>query len=121
VEGLAEAVRSARVPRASAGVSGAKTLDGFLMPETYYFDKQPNGPRAGGADARRSSTRSGPSSFAEVPGAEKYDKLAVVTMASMVEEEARLEDERPLVAAVLRNRLTGGHAAADGLHAAISR
>ncbi len=105
VEGLAEAVVAPEYI-ARAG-SGAKTLDGFLMPETYYFDKQPTGREL----VERMLTqfeKTWAKLIAEVPGSEKYDKLAVVTMASMVEEEARLEDERPLVAAVLRNRLTEG-------------
>lgn len=105
VKGLAEAIRAPEY-LAKLGVN-VSTLDGFLLPETYYFDKQPNG-RELVERMLAQFDKVWAKLVAEVPGAEKYDKLAVVTMASMVEEEARLEDERSLVAAVLRNRLQEG-------------
>lgn len=105
VDGLAEAVQAPEYLERVG--SGAKTLDGFLMPETYYFDKQPSG-RELVERMLAQFEKTWAKLIAEVPGSEKYDKLSVVTMASMVEEEAKLEEERPLVAAVLRNRLTEG-------------
>jgi len=84
-----------------------KSLEGFLLPETYYFDKAPTGREL--VERLFSHFEKGWAQLvAEVPGAERYDKLAVVTIASLVEEEARVEDERPLVAAVMRNRLEEG-------------
>jgi UPF0755 protein len=43
-----------------------------------------------------------------IPGAERYDKLSIVTVASLIEEEAKISEERPLVAAVLYNRIEKG-------------
>lgn len=105
IEGIAEAAAAPElIQRLGLNV---KSLEGFLLPETYYFDERPTAQelveRMFGQFEKTWSQL-----VAEVPGAERYDKLAVVTIASLVEEEARVEEERPLVAAVLRNRLTEG-------------
>ena len=105
IDGLAEAVQDPAF-LARTG-TGAKTLDGFLMPETYYFDEKPTGKELVERMLGQFE-KTWAKLVAEVPGSDRYDKLAVVTMASMVEEEAKVEAERPLVAAVLRNRLTEG-------------
>lgn len=85
----------------------APNLEGFLMPETYFFEKKP-----GMRQAIERMLEQFEKSYAELvqatPGAEKFDKMGVVTVASLVEEEAKLDDERPLVAAVLYNRIDEG-------------
>lgn len=82
----------------------ANSLEGFLMPDTYFFDETPT--------ARALVTRMAGQFqkvygelMAAIPGAAQYDKRRVVTVASLVEEEARVARERPLVAAVVYNRL----------------
>lgn len=105
VPGLAEAIQAPEA-LARTGVK-AKSLDGFLFPETYYFDKQPTGAEL--VDRMLTQfDKTWAKLVAEVPGAEKYDKLAVVTIASLIEEEAKVDEDRPLIAAVLRNRLQEG-------------
>ena len=82
----------------------AESLEGFLMPNTYFFDEQP---------AEQEMVERMVAQFekeydrlvAEIPGAEEYDKLSVVTVASLVEEESRVDGERAKVAAVVYNRL----------------
>jgi len=82
----------------------ANSLEGYLYPETYYFEP--------GTGARKVVERM-VKEFESVMG-QKYqsriDKLGltlhkVVTIASLVEKETALEQERPLIAAVFYNRL----------------
>jgi UPF0755 protein len=44
----------------------------------------------------------------EHPAARERSKLEIVTVASLVEEEARVDEERAIVAAVIYNRLSKG-------------
>ncbi len=85
----------------------AKTLEGFLMPETYFFDKEPS---ARELVARMVGHFQDVYSelVATIPGAGQYDKRVLVTVASLIEEEAKVAEERPLVAAVVYNRLDEG-------------
>ena len=83
------------------------SFEGFLRPDTYYF--------AAGVPARtvlramagtfRASWD--PAWDAEAT-AQQLDRFMVVTLASVVEGEARVDSDRPLIAAVYRNRLRLG-------------
>jgi len=82
----------------------AETLEGYLMPDTYFFNTEPTAEdlveRMVSQFERvynRIATR--------YPGAEEFDRHTIMTVASLVEREARIEAERPLVAAVVYNRL----------------
>ena len=81
-----------------------ETLEGFLMPNTYYFSEKPGEREAVErmvAQFEQEFDRLLPDSRQPLA----YDKLAVVTIASLVEEEARVDEERAEVAAVIYNRL----------------
>jgi len=82
----------------------ANSLEGFLLPNTYYFTKKPTErevvERMLGEFEKQYATLT-----AESPPPQGYDKLALVTIASLVEEEARVPEERPSIAAVIFNRL----------------
>jgi UPF0755 protein len=83
------------------------SLEGFLFPDTYLV------PRNGTAkelitlqlenfkkhwdDTRKSQAAQ-----------RKLNPLQIVTLASMIEREARFQDDRPLVASVIYNRLAAG-------------
>src|SRR2546429_5908809 len=83
------------------------SLEGFLFPDTYLV------PRNGTAkdliklqldnfkrlwdDTRKSETAQ-----------RKLSPLQIVTIASMIEREARYQDDRPLAASVIYNRLSAG-------------
>jgi UPF0755 protein len=80
------------------------TLEGFLMPSTYYFEHKPS-EREVVERMVAEFEKQYASLAAQTPPPAGRDKLAVVTIASLVEEEARVPEERPSVAAVIVNRL----------------
>jgi UPF0755 protein len=85
----------------------AEDLEGYLFPDTYSF---PRGVTAEGVVAAMIGR------FREITGAEyKADAAAVgldlreaVTLASMIERETSVPDERPRISRVFHNRLDGG-------------
>jgi cell division protein YceG involved in septum cleavage len=100
-------IRSRFLDPTRYGGADARNLEGFLFPDT--FELRRGAPvadlvqlqledfkgRIAGVDMR----------YARSKNLTTYD---VLTIASMVEEEAQLESERPLVAAVIYNRLREG-------------
>ena len=108
-------------PSASAGAlnpfrydapKGTRSLEGFLFPATYELNV--------GAPARDLVERQLAAfreNFARVDLARAQRKnltgYDVLIIASMVEREAQLAKERPLIAAVIYNRLKRRHAARD--------
>ena len=85
------------------------SLEGFLFPDTYLI------PRNGTAKQlitlqldqfgkRWNDTRKGQASQ------RKLNALQIVTIASMIEREALFDEDRPLVASVIYNRLSAGWA-----------
>jgi UPF0755 protein len=104
---LAASVRSPYLKPARYGGAGARDLEGFLFPDTFELRRGAPASdlvrlqledferRIAGVDMR----------YARSKNLTTYD---VLTIASMVEEEAQLESERPLIAAVVYNRLRDG-------------
>jgi hypothetical protein len=92
---------------AKYGGAQAQDLEGFLFPDTFELEK-----RAGVEtlvqlqleDFKR-RIKGVDMGYARSKNLTIYD---VVTIASLVEEEAQLESERPLIAAVIYNRLREG-------------
>jgi UPF0755 protein len=76
----------------------AKSLEGYLFPETYRFARGVKATQIVTAMVRRFRV------VAEQLGL-KEDVHLVVTLASLVERETAVDEERPLVASVLTNRL----------------
>ena len=83
------------------------TLEGFLFPDTYLVPRnatakdlitqQLDNFKKHWDDTRKSQAAQ-----------RKLNALQIVTIASMIEREARFQDDRPLVASVIYNRLANG-------------
>ncbi len=101
-QGFVEAAHDPALIRA-LGIE-ADSLEGFLMPNTYFFDAEP-APRALVERMADQFQKEYKKLAAEVPGGEKLNKMRIVTIASLVEEETKVDDERPLVARVIYNRI----------------
>ncbi len=92
---------------AALGVPG-ESLEGFLFPDTWELERG----AAPEAVARRMVSRADAvwaELAAEGSGAEGgLDRYGVITLASMIEREAALAEERPRIARVFLNRLREG-------------
>ncbi len=84
----------------------AESLEGFLMPNTYFFDETPE-PRALVERMVDQFEKEFAALIKAHPGAAHLDKAYLVTIASIIERETRVDEERPLVARVIYNRIEG--------------
>jgi UPF0755 protein len=92
-----------RPPQLSADAS----LEGFLFPETYRIPKKDTADEVIQRllDEFTDRTASLPWGDAKALGLTPYE---VVTVASMIEKEAAVQMDRPLISGVIANRLTDG-------------
>jgi len=77
---------------------GAKSLEGYLFPDTYHFPRKFGPPQICAVMVRRFRAIAGQIGLQE-------NVHRVVTLASLVERETAVDAERPLVAGVFENRL----------------
>lgn len=83
--------------------------EGYLAPDTYLFAEGMGAAEAAGHLVRTQLERLAEiRSRPEPASARPLDPHQLLTLASIVEAEARLDAERPLIAAVYRNRLQRG-------------
>lgn len=80
---------------------GAKSLEGYLFPDTYRFPPTATAVQMVTAMVKRFRVAAGQLGL-------KENVREVVTMASLVERETAVDAERPLVASVFENRLAKG-------------
>lgn len=80
------------------------TAEGFLFPDTYNFEKSMSCEEMIEAMARR-FRRKVPGDLVEEGRKAGYSLLQIVTIASIIEKETGVEEEKPLVSSVIRNRL----------------
>jgi UPF0755 protein len=83
------------------------SLEGFLFPDTYLVPRNATAKQLVTLQLQEfdhiwNSTRRAQAAQ------RKMNALQIVTMASMIEREARFDNDRPLVASVLYNRLSNG-------------
>lgn len=83
------------------------TLEGYLFPDTYAFPAGTTASQAVREMVRGFERRWKPEWDTVLP-ALKINRNELVTMASLVEKEARVPEERPVIAAVYYNRLRRG-------------
>jgi UPF0755 protein len=88
------------------GVPGS-SFEGFLRPDTYLFSRGVSAPAVLREMAGTFQTQWNADWDLAAAGL-GLDRLAVVTLASIVEGEARADSDRALVAAVFRNRMQRG-------------
>ena len=81
----------------------AKSLEGYLFPETYQFTRTQTLEEMAAAMVRQ--FRQVAQQIGLAPGVANVDVNRVVTMASIVEKETAAPEERPRVASVYYNRL----------------
>jgi len=77
---------------------GAKSLEGYLFPDTYRFARKATSAQIAAAMVRRFRAVAGQLGL-------KENVHRVVTIASLVERETAVDSERPMVASVFENRL----------------
>jgi UPF0755 protein len=89
------------------GAKDPKTLEGFLFPATYQLDPGANVDQlvSEQLQAFRQNIAGVDMSYAKSKNLTVYD---VLTIASMIDKEVQIPSERPLVAAVIYNRLHRG-------------
>jgi uncharacterized YceG family protein len=105
-----KATASAAALRRARGLGlprGARNLEGFLFPATYEMiaGASANDLVKRQLDAYEENAAEVPMATAKKRNLTRYDVLII---ASMVEREAQLARERPLIAAVIHNRLREG-------------
>jgi UPF0755 protein len=91
-------------PQTIPGFGREKALEGFLFPDTYDFDRMSTSAQLVNEQLQEfdANWRTLNLSHARSKNLTPYD---VLTIASMIEGEAQVPSERPLVAAVIYNRL----------------
>jgi UPF0755 protein len=80
---------------------GAASLEGYLFPDTYHFARKFGPAQICAAMVKRFRAVAGQIGLVGLKG----NMHRVVTMASLVERETAVDEERPLVAGVFENRL----------------
>jgi cell division protein YceG involved in septum cleavage len=104
---LKASLHSRYLDPARYGGNGAKNLEGFLFPDTFELER--HAPASDLVQLQledfKRRIKGIDMSYARSKNLTVYD---VVTIASMVEREVQLPRERPLVAAVIYNRLREG-------------
>ncbi|MFW5775339.1 MAG: endolytic transglycosylase MltG [Chitinivibrionales bacterium] len=84
----------------------ASSLEGYLFPDTYRFD-----PKTSAEEVIRRMVGHAKKAFNNLPAtpmSKKYSLHELLTLASIVEKEAVLAQERPHIAGVFHNRLRLG-------------
>jgi UPF0755 protein len=94
----------AAVPAVSALASPPPRLEGYLFPETYEVPQKVAGAQAASLMVQMFNQRVG--SILRTPPDSKLTPAQVVTLASIVEREAKQAPERPMIASVYLNRLS---------------
>jgi UPF0755 protein len=84
----------------------ATSLEGFLFPNTYNFTRTQSMHDMAAEMVKEFRLRAYELDLIELGQIKKEDIPAIVTLASIIEKETSVQDERPEVAGVYSNRLT---------------
>ena len=101
-------VRAAQEPaKVAAWDPDARNLEGYLFPDTYTFTRQTDAPAMVAAMVERFG-RAFDDDLRAAAVARRMSVREVVTLASLIEKETAVADERPIVSGVYHNRLARG-------------
>jgi len=90
-----------------SGLAPGASLEGFLFPDTYLM--RPSASAATILDKLLADFQSRlPADYSQRVAAHGLNLYQAITMASLIEREAVVDDERPVIASVLYNRLAAG-------------
>ncbi|MDQ3646318.1 MAG: endolytic transglycosylase MltG [Actinomycetota bacterium] len=92
----------------SLAPEGTQTLEGLLFPSTYQLIKSDTARKVAERLVRHMEKEAGSLDFAAKMDALGYTPYEGMIVASMIEGEARIDEERPMVARVIYNRLIQG-------------
>jgi UPF0755 protein len=106
-ESLEAAVRDTELVKRAASTTG--TLEGYLFPETYVFSAGASALQIVRSMLVQFERRWKPEWDARLDSL-KMTRHQIITLASIIEKEARLAEERPVISAVYHNRLRIGMA-----------
>lgn len=102
-----EAVVGQRTNTVLAGLPATTPLEGFLFPDTYFFRPTATAPQIVDALLAQFEQRVG-QTLKQAAADRKVTIYEIVTLASVVEREARDRTESPTIAGVYNNRLRIG-------------
>ena len=104
----AEFLETARSPAVASQLEiPGSTLEGFVFPDTYILVKDMSSVEILGVMVRRFRRKFTPE-MEEKAQESGFTLKEIVTIASIIEKETGMEAEKPLVSAVIRNRLSTG-------------
>lgn len=110
---LAEATKPSQAVREKysflKGLPAGATLEGFLFPDTYRFAPDVTASEIIDTMLGTFGKRFSPE-LREGKMSSKYSLFEIVTLASIVEEEGRLEEDRKIIADIFWKRLASGQA-----------
>jgi UPF0755 protein len=86
----------------------ADSLEGYLAPDTYYYSREVDIEKLVEKVAQRTLTFFSREDIAKKMGGLHLSIHDTLTLASMIEREAKKRDEKPLISAVFHNRLKKG-------------
>ncbi|MCX8110663.1 MAG: endolytic transglycosylase MltG [Syntrophorhabdaceae bacterium] len=86
----------------------AETIEGYLCPETYFYSREIEPERFIGKIAKKTLAIFEAEDIKNRMTDMGLDVHKTLTIASMIEKEARVRDEKPLISAVFHNRLKKG-------------
>jgi UPF0755 protein len=89
------------------GIKG-DSLEGYLPPETYFFSRETDSDKFIERIARRTFKIFSQEDVVKRMGEIHFDISETLTLASMIEREAKAKEEKPRISAVFHNRLKKG-------------
>jgi UPF0755 protein len=95
------------IVRSSILPSNVKTLEGLLFPETYFVSERETAPELAERMVKLFESRTSKLDWS-FPESRKLSRYQALIIASLVEREAKVDEDRSKVAAVIYNRLAKG-------------